>query len=45
MAHEQVGIGWGLMGAHGRTFDLEVMTGVEVLSLPPQCMTQILLQE
>ena len=29
MANEQVGIGWGHTGAHGRTFDLEEMSGVE----------------
>ena len=29
MAHEQIGIGGGHMGAHGRAFDLEVMVGVE----------------
>ena len=29
MAHEQVGIGGGHTGAHGRTFDLEEISGVE----------------
>ena len=29
MAHEQVGIGGGHKGAHGRAFDLEVMMRVE----------------
>ena len=29
MAHEQIGIGGGHMGIHGRAFDLEVMMGVE----------------
>ena len=29
MSHEQVGIGGGHTGAHGRTFDLEEMSGVE----------------
>ena len=29
MAHEQIGIGRGHMGAHGYAFDLEVMMGVE----------------
>ena len=29
MAHEQVGIGGGHTGAHGHTFDLEGMSGVE----------------
>ena len=29
MAHEQVGIGGGHTGAHGCTFDLEEMSGVE----------------
>ena len=29
MAHEQISIGGGHMGAHGRAFDLEVMMGVE----------------
>ena len=29
MAHEQISIGWGHTGAHGRAFDLEVMMGVE----------------
>ena len=29
MAHEQVGIGGGHTGDHGRTFDLEEMAGVE----------------
>ena len=29
MAHEQISIGGGYTGAHGRAFDLEVMMGVE----------------
>ena len=29
MAHEQIDIGVGHTGAHGRTFDLEEMSGVE----------------
>ena len=29
VAHEQIGIGGGHTGAHGRVFDLEVMMGVE----------------
>ena len=29
VAHEQIGIGGGHTGAHGRAFDLEVMVGVE----------------
>ena len=29
MAHENVGIGGGHVGAHGRAFDLQEMTGVD----------------
>ena len=29
VAHEQISIGGGHMGAHGHAFDLEVMVGVE----------------